>query len=102
MRERQFGHALPAPMIGDTLIVEWPEGTGYLRSVFDFLSDQRGSKEHGLPMRLRHSEVEAGLRILDEEMEGWELRALAAMDAAYCNALSAVIADDARRHTGSS
>lgn len=99
MRERQFGHDLPRPMKGNHLVVEWPEGAGYLREVFDYLSDQRQSGERGLPQRLQPSQIEAGLRIMGEDLETWELRAITAMDAAYCNALTAVIAEDIQRHT---
>lgn len=99
MRERAFGHDLPAEMQGDLIKVKWPNGSGYLREIFEFLSDQRETGERGFPQRLQPSQIEAGLRILGEDIEPWEIRTLTAMDAAYCSALAAVIAEDVRRHT---
>lgn len=81
-----------------TLNIEWPEGFDYLREAFEFVSDQRETGEQGMPQRLKHTEIEAGLRQLGETFAPWEVRALTAMDAAYCNALCGEIAADMKRH----
>lgn len=98
MYERAFGHELPGPVDGNFLVVEWPDGVGYIRDAFDFISDQRQFGDRGLPLRLQPVQIESGLRLMGEDFSPWEVRAIAAMDAAYCSALTSVIADDISRH----
>lgn len=111
MRAHQFGRDLPGERVvrkvrsksGQvslhvTLAVEWPREFSYLREAFEFLSTQRESGQHGLPQPMQFTDIEAGLRQIGEALAPWEVRALTAMDTAYCNALSAVMADDMKRH----
>jgi hypothetical protein len=97
MYERAFGHDMPGRMVKDTLLVDWPAHTAYLRNLFDAISTRRQRGQEG-PMTITHSDVEAALRRQGLDLAPWEHAALDAMEAGWMKAVKEVIKDDQERH----
>lgn len=77
--------------------IEWPAGTAYLVEAFTDLSCERSFVD-GRPSAIGFEVIEAWCRLTHTPLEPWQVRCIAAMDAAYRAALAEELTADQRRH----